>query len=55
MFLTVGVMALHSTAMGAITIVPDPSVVVPDQLGGVMTLAVATITGLIVLGGLGAC
>lgn len=52
--MTVGVMALHFTAMGAITITPDLNVVVPDQLGGVMTLAVATITGLIVLGGLGA-
>ena len=52
--LTGGVFALHFTAMGAITIVPDPSVIVPDQLGGVMTLAVATITGLIILGGLGA-
>ena len=52
--LTAGVFALHFTAMGAITIIPDASVVVPDQLGGVMTLAVATITGLIILGGLGA-
>ena len=54
--LTLAVCALHFTAMGAITIVPDATVVVPDQLfsGGVMTLAVATITGLIVLGGLGA-
>ncbi|MBI5941507.1 MAG: EAL domain-containing protein [Caulobacterales bacterium] len=52
--LTAGVFALHFTAMGAITIIPDTSVVVPDQLGGVMTLAVATITGLIILGGLGA-
>jgi len=54
--LTLSVCALHFTAMGAITIVPDSTVVVPDQLfsGGVMTLAVATITGLIILGGLGA-
>ncbi|MDO8296701.1 MAG: EAL domain-containing protein [Caulobacter sp.] len=54
--LTLAVCALHFTAMGAITIVPDATVVVPDQLfsGGVMTLAVATITGLIILGGLGA-
>jgi len=54
--LTLAVCVLHFTGMGAITIVPDASVVVPDQLfsGGVMTLAVATITGLIILGGLGA-
>jgi diguanylate cyclase (GGDEF)-like protein/PAS domain S-box-containing protein len=54
--LTLAVCALHFTAMGAITIVPDATVVVPDQLfsGGVMTLAVASITGLIILGGLGA-
>ena len=54
--LTLAVCAMHFTGMGAMTIVPDASVVVPDQLfsGGVMTLAVATITGLIVLSGLGA-
>jgi diguanylate cyclase (GGDEF)-like protein/PAS domain S-box-containing protein len=54
--LTLAVCALHFTAMGAITIVPDASVAVPDQLlsGGIMTLGVATITGLIILGGLGA-
>ncbi|CAN1533902.1 COG5001 Predicted signal transduction protein containing a membrane domain, an EAL and a GGDEF domain [Caulobacteraceae bacterium] len=52
--LTLGVCGLHFTAMGAITIVPDMTVVVPDQLEGVMTLAVAAITGLIMLGGLGA-
>ncbi|HRD29480.1 MAG TPA: EAL domain-containing protein, partial [Caulobacter sp.] len=54
--LTLAVCALHFTAMGAITIMPDATVVVPDQLfsGGVMTLAVASITGLIILGGLGA-
>ena len=52
--LTLGVFALYFTGMGAITITPDPTVVVPDQLGGVMTLAVAAITGLIMLGGLGA-
>ncbi|MFZ5668161.1 MAG: EAL domain-containing protein [Pseudomonadota bacterium] len=54
--MTLGVCALHFTGMGAITIVPDAGVVVPDQLlsGAIMTLAVATITGLIVLGGLGA-
>lgn len=52
--LTLAVAALHFTAMGAITITPDPALIVPDQLGGIMTLAVATITGLIILGGLGA-
>ncbi len=54
--LTLAVCAMHVTGMGAITITPDASIVVPDQLfsGGIMTLAVATITGLIVLAGLGA-
>ncbi|MBX3481121.1 MAG: EAL domain-containing protein [Caulobacter sp.] len=51
-----GVSAMHYTGMGAITIVPDASVVVPAKLMsvGVMTFAVASITGLIILGGLGA-
>ncbi|MBI1405363.1 MAG: EAL domain-containing protein [Caulobacter sp.] len=51
-----GVSAMHYTGMGAITIVPDATVVVPAQLMsvGVMTFAVASITGLIILGGLGA-
>ncbi len=54
--LTLGVCALHFTGMGAITIVPDASIVVPEQLlsGGFLTLAVTSITGLIILGGLGA-
>jgi diguanylate cyclase (GGDEF)-like protein/PAS domain S-box-containing protein len=54
--LTVGVCTLHFTGMGAITIVPDVAAIVPDQLlsGGVLTLAVTCITGLIILGGLGA-
>ena len=54
--LTLGVCALHFTGMGAITIAPDVAVVVPEQLlsGGVLTLAVTSITGLIILGGLGA-
>ncbi|NBB13906.1 EAL domain-containing protein [Caulobacter sp. SLTY] len=54
--LTVGVCALHFTGMGAITIQPDSAVEVPAALMGVgmMTLAVASITGLIILGGLGA-
>ena len=54
--LTLAVCSLHFTGMGAITIIPDASVVVPDQLfsGGLMTLAVTSITGLIMLAGLGA-
>jgi diguanylate cyclase (GGDEF)-like protein/PAS domain S-box-containing protein len=54
--LTVAVCSLHFTGMGAITIVPDATVTVPDQLfsGALMTLAVTSITGLIVLAGLGA-
>ena len=54
--LTLGVGALHFTAMGAITILPDPTILVPDQLlsGGVLILAVAAISLMIILGGLGA-
>jgi diguanylate cyclase (GGDEF)-like protein/PAS domain S-box-containing protein len=54
--LTLGVCALHFIGMGAITIVPDPAILVPAELlsGGVLTLAVISITGMIVLGGLGA-
>ena len=54
--LAVGVCALHFVGMGAITIVPDSSIVVPEQMlsGGVLTLAVTSITGMIILGGLGA-
>jgi diguanylate cyclase (GGDEF)-like protein len=54
--LTLGICALHFIGMGAITIVPDPSINVPDQMlsGGVLTLAVSSITGMIILGGLGA-
>ena len=54
--LTLGVCGLHFTGMGAVTIVPDVNVVVPDQLlsGAMLTLAVTSITGLIILGGLGA-
>jgi diguanylate cyclase len=50
------VLVMHFTGMGAITIVPDASVVVPAHLMsvGMMTFAVASITGLIILGGLGA-
>ncbi len=54
--LCLGIVALHFTGMSAITIVPDASVIVPDQLlsGGILTLAVGSITGMIILGGLGA-
>jgi diguanylate cyclase (GGDEF)-like protein len=54
--LTLGVCSLHFTGMGAITIVRDASMVVPAQMMsvGLMTFAVASITGLIILGGLGA-
>ncbi len=54
--LTLAVCAMHFTGMGAMTITPDASIAPPDALlsGGIMTLAVATITGLIVLAGLGA-
>ncbi len=51
-----GVLAMHFIGMAAITIVPDPLVEVPESMMsvGVMTFAVASITGLIILGGLGA-
>jgi diguanylate cyclase (GGDEF)-like protein/PAS domain S-box-containing protein len=54
--LTAGFVGLHYAGMAAMTITADASVFVPDQLlsGGVMTLAVASITTLIILGGLGA-
>ncbi|MES2035054.1 MAG: EAL domain-containing protein [Pseudomonadota bacterium] len=54
--MTLAVCGLHFTGMGAITIIPDSTVIVPEQLfsGGLMILAVTTITGLIVLAGLGA-
>ena len=54
--LTLGVCGLHFTGMGAVTIMPDVNVVVPEQLlsGAMLTLAVTSITGLIILGGLGA-
>ncbi|MEH0199173.1 EAL domain-containing protein [Caulobacter sp. CCNWLY153] len=54
--LTLGVCGLHFTGMGAVTIMPDVNVVVPEQLlsGAMLTLAVTAITGLIILGGLGA-
>jgi diguanylate cyclase (GGDEF)-like protein/PAS domain S-box-containing protein len=54
--LCLGIVALHFTGMSAITIVPDATIVVPDQLlsGGILTLAVGSITGMIILGGLGA-
>ena len=54
--LSLGVCALHFIGMAAITIVPDAGMTVPDSMMsvGVMTFAVAAITGLIILGGLGA-
>lgn len=54
--LCLGIVGLHFTGMSAITIVPDAAIVVPDQLlsGAMLTLAVVSITGMIILGGLGA-
>jgi diguanylate cyclase (GGDEF)-like protein/PAS domain S-box-containing protein len=54
--LCLGIVALHFTGMSAITIVPDATIVVPEQLlsGAMLTLAVVSITGMIILGGLGA-
>ena len=54
--LCLGIVGLHFTGMSAITIAPDASIQVPDQLlsGGVLTLAVGSITAMIILGGLGA-
>ncbi|AAK22078.1 bifunctional diguanylate cyclase/phosphodiesterase [Caulobacter vibrioides] len=54
--LCLGIVMLHFTGMSAITIVPDASLTVPDQLlsGGMLTLAVGSITSMIILGGLGA-
>ena len=54
--LCLGIVALHFTGMSAITIVPDATIAVPDQLlsGAMLTLAVVSITGMIILGGLGA-
>lgn len=54
--LTVAICTLHFTAMGAISVAPDASIAVPHQIvsTGVLTLAVALIVSLIILGGLGA-
>ena len=54
--LCLGIVSLHFVGMSAITIVPDATVAVPEQLlsGGMLTLAVGSITGMIILGGLGA-
>lgn len=54
--LCLGIVALHFTGMSAITIIPDATVVVPEQLlsGAMLTLAVVSITSMIILGGLGA-
>ena len=53
---TIAICSLHFAGMGAITIVPDASIHVPDQLlsSVMMTLAVVLIVSLIILGGLGA-
>ncbi|MDB5457595.1 MAG: hypothetical protein JWP92_3180 [Caulobacter sp.] len=54
--LALGVCALHFTGMGAITIQPDLTVPVPEQMlsAGLLTLAAVSLAGLIMLGGLGA-
>ncbi|MDP3854539.1 EAL domain-containing protein [Phenylobacterium sp.] len=54
--LTLGICGLHFTGMGAITVLPDAGIEVPPQLlsSVMMTLAVALIVSLIILGGLGA-
>jgi diguanylate cyclase (GGDEF)-like protein len=56
LILTLAICSLHFIAMGAITIVPDASVIVPPQLlaPGMLSLAVVLIVSLIILGGLGA-
>jgi diguanylate cyclase (GGDEF)-like protein len=54
--LTLAICSLHFTGMGAITITPDSTVEVPAQLlsSMMMTVSVALIVSLIILGGLGA-
>lgn len=54
--LTLAICGLHFTGMGAITIVPDAAIDVPAQLLSsiMMTVAVALIVGLIIMGGLSA-
>lgn len=56
LLLTIAICSLHFAGMGAITVIPDPSIDVPAQLlsSVMMTVAVALIVGLIILGGLGA-
>jgi diguanylate cyclase (GGDEF)-like protein len=56
LLLTLAICSLHFAGMGAITVIPDPSIDVPAQLlsSVMMTVAVALIVGLIILGGLGA-
>jgi diguanylate cyclase (GGDEF)-like protein len=56
LLLTLAICGLHFTGMGAIVIVPDATIDVPAQLlsSVMMTLAVALIVGLIILGGLSA-
>lgn len=54
--LTLGICAVHFIGMGAITVTPSSSVDVPAQLLSpvMMTVSVALIVSLIILGGLGA-
>ena len=56
LLLTLGICGVHFVGMGAITITPDGAVDVPAQLLSpvMMTVAVALIVSLIILGGLGA-
>lgn len=56
LLLTLAICSLHFTGMGAITIIPDATVHVPEQMlsSVVMALAVALIVSVIILGGLGA-
>jgi diguanylate cyclase len=56
LILTLAICSVHFVGMGAITIIPDPTVDVPAQLlsSVMMTLAVTLIVGLIILGGLAA-
>ena len=56
LLLTLSICSLHFAGMGAITIAPDPTIHVPAQMlsSVMMTVAVALIVSLIILGGLGA-
>jgi diguanylate cyclase (GGDEF)-like protein len=54
--LTVSICTIHFVGMGALTIVPDPSMRPPAELlsAGVVTFGVASIAVFIIMGGLGA-